>query len=75
MKQATDGGKPVKHDVHKYQHPKGPTTFDHQGPGLAAHNNHDNCGTQGPHAIPAKESGHPGIGSTSHGNAGTQGRH
>lgn len=30
-----------------YDPPKGPTTFMHEGPGLADHMNHSNCGTQG----------------------------
>lgn len=30
-----------------YSPPVGPTTFSHEGPGLANHTNHDNCGTQG----------------------------
>lgn len=44
---ATGGGAQTTRDVHNYKHPVGPTTFSHQGPGLAAHTNHDNCGTQG----------------------------
>jgi len=44
---ATNGGKQEPRDVHNYSHPKGPTTFDHKGPGLANHTNHGNCGTQG----------------------------
>jgi hypothetical protein len=32
-----------------YDPPKGPTTFSHEGPGLADHMNHNNCGTQGKH--------------------------
>ncbi len=45
---ATNGGhmevKPIP-----YSPPKGPTTFDHKGPGLANHTNHGCCGTQGKH--------------------------
>ena len=32
-----------------YDPPKGPTTFSHEGPGLADHINHGNCCTQGKH--------------------------
>lgn len=32
-----------------YSPPVGPTTFSHQGPGLANHTNHGTCGTQGKH--------------------------
>lgn len=32
-----------------YDPPKGPTTFSHEGPGLADHINHGTCGTQGKH--------------------------
>lgn len=43
---ASNGGQmPVKELP--YSPPQGPTTFSHQGPGLANHTNHDNCGTQG----------------------------
>ena len=43
---ATNGGKPdVK--LAPYSPPVGPTTFHHEGPGLAEHTNHGNCGTQG----------------------------
>jgi hypothetical protein len=45
---ATSGGaqdpKPLP-----YSPPVGPTTFSHEGPGLADHMNHNNCGTQGKH--------------------------
>lgn len=45
---ATSGGveqaKPLP-----YSHPVGPTTFSHEGPGLADHTNHGCCGTQGKH--------------------------
>lgn len=45
---ATNGGQmPVK--PIPYSPPKGPTTFSHEGPGLADHNNHGCCGTQGKH--------------------------
>ena len=38
-------------DVKKlpYSPPVGPTTFSHEGPGLANHTNHGCCGTQGKH--------------------------
>lgn len=43
---ATSGGvtsaKPLPYDP-----PKGPTTFSHEGPGLASHTNHGCCGSQG----------------------------
>ena len=45
---ATNGGEMPKKDL-PYSPPKGPTTFMHEGPGLANHTNHDNCGTQGKH--------------------------
>lgn len=45
---ATNGGqcdpKPIP-----YSPPMGPTTFSHEGPGLADHTNHGCCGTQGKH--------------------------
>ena len=45
---ATNGGhcepKPIP-----YSPPKGPTEMYHEGPGLAGHTNHGNCGTQGKH--------------------------
>lgn len=43
---ATNGGHMTPKPT-SYSPPVGPTTFDHQGPGLANHTNHDNCGTQG----------------------------
>lgn len=43
---ATNGGCMEKKDL-PYDPPKGPTTFMHEGPGLASHTNHGNCGTQG----------------------------
>ena len=45
---ATNGGQmPVKEI--KYSPPQGPTTFSHEGPGLANHTNHGCCGTNGKH--------------------------
>lgn len=45
---ATTGGvkeaKPLSYDP-----PKGPTNMHHEGPGLADHTNHGNCGSQGKH--------------------------
>ena len=32
-----------------YSPPKGPTEMMHKGPGLAGHDNHGCCGTQGKH--------------------------
>ena len=46
---ATNGGKMPVRDVHNYSTPKGPTTFSHEGPGLAGATNHGCCGTQGKH--------------------------
>ena len=43
---ATNGGKMEKKDL-PYSPPKGPTTFSHEGPGLADHTNQGCCGTQG----------------------------
>lgn len=43
---ASNGGQMEKKEL-PYCPPVGPTTFNHQGPGLANHTNHDNCGTQG----------------------------
>ena len=45
---ATNGGKMPVGEI-KYSPPVGPTTFSHEGPGLAAHTNHGCCGTQGKH--------------------------
>ena len=45
---ASSGGEmPVK--PIPYSPPVGPTTFSHEGPGLADHTNHGCCGTQGKH--------------------------
>lgn len=43
---ATNGGKMDVKSI-PYSPPKGPTTFSHEGPGLADHTNHGCCGTQG----------------------------
>jgi len=43
---ASNGGHMPVRDVHNYSPPQGPTTFHHQGPGLADHTNHGNKGTQ-----------------------------
>ena len=45
---ATNGGKMPVSPI-PYSAPKGPTTFSHEGPGLADHTNHGCCGTQGKH--------------------------
>ena len=45
---ASNGGKMPVSPI-PYSPPVGPTTFSHEGPGLANHTNHDNCGTQGRH--------------------------
>jgi hypothetical protein len=43
---ARNGGEmPVK--PIPYKPPVGPTTFSHEGPGLADHTNHGCCGTNG----------------------------
>ena len=45
---ASGGGQmPVK--PIPYSPPQGPTTFSHEGPGLANHTNHGCCGTNGKH--------------------------
>lgn len=44
-----------------YSVPVGPTTFGHQGPGLAERNNYGNAGSQGKYDLPATSSGAPGI--------------
>jgi len=45
---AGDGGQQECKEL-PYDPPKGPTEMYHQGPGLANHKNHGNCGTQGRH--------------------------
>ena len=45
---ATNGGHCEPKSI-PYSPPVGPTTFSHEGPGLADHANHGNCGTQGKH--------------------------
>ncbi len=47
---ASNGGHCVPKPI-PYSPPKGPTTFSHEGPGLANHTNHGNAGasTQGKH--------------------------
>jgi hypothetical protein len=56
-----------KKDVMNYAPPQGPTTFGHQGPGLAQRNNYGNCGSQGKYSNPASTSGRPGIGGENEG--------
>jgi hypothetical protein len=46
MPRATSGGVKEAKKL-AYDPPKGPTTFSHEGPGLADHTNHGCCGTQG----------------------------
>lgn len=46
MPRATNGGQMEKKSL-PYSPPRGPTTFSHEGPGLADHTNHGYCGTQG----------------------------
>lgn len=45
---ATNGGHCVPKPI-PYSPPVGPTTFSHEGPGLADHMNHGCCGSQGKH--------------------------
>lgn len=45
---ASSGGVTMAKEL-PYSPPKGPTTFSHEGPGLADHMNHGCCGTQGKH--------------------------
>ena len=42
---ATNGGHMPVTPI-PYSPPRGPTTFSHEGPGLADHINHGCCGTQ-----------------------------
>jgi len=44
-----------------YDPPVGPTTFKHEGPGLANRNNYGNAGSQGKYQTPISTSGAPGI--------------
>jgi len=44
-----------------YSTPVGPTTFGHEGPGLAGRNNYGNAGSQGKYSTPITTSGDPGI--------------
>lgn len=45
---ASGGGEQMPKTL-PYSPPVGPTTFSHEGPGLADHTNHGCCGTQGKH--------------------------
>jgi hypothetical protein len=56
-----------------YAVPVGPTTFAHQGPGLAQRNNYGNAGSQGKYDLPAATSGRPGITSKGGMNEGEEG--
>ncbi len=57
---AAHGGIMPVRDVIGYASPMGPTTFGHEGPGLAGRTNFGNCGTQGKHSLNADGSGYPG---------------
>jgi hypothetical protein len=58
---ATGGGQPVKHDVHNYAMPQGPTNIhDAASPGLKG-TNWGNSGTQGPPMPKEAEIGEAGI--------------
>ena len=50
-----------------YSTPMGPTTFSHEGPGLANRNNYGNSGSQGKYSNPISTSGSPGIGGENEG--------
>jgi len=60
---ATCGGVTMseKKDVMNYASPVGPTTFQHNSPGLANRNNYGNSGSQGKYQNPISTSGAPGI--------------
>lgn len=45
---ASNGGEMMPKPI-PYSPPVGPTTFSHEGPGLADHTNHGCCGSQGKH--------------------------
>ena len=56
-----------------YDAPVGPTTFAHQGPGLAQRNNYGNAGSQGKYSNEIATSGSPGITSKGGKNEGKEG--
>ena len=58
---ATSGGCTSARDVMNYANPVGPTTFQHNSPGLANRSNYGNAGSQGKYSNPIQTSGAPGI--------------